>query len=107
MLEIPAPPVEVSAPLIWTGSTRRYADRSVVTVIAPAGGSGGGAPVPDRETDVGEVAALLLMVTVALEEMVPRGAKVTAKEVVPLGARTSGREGRLPRVKKDPAMLME
>lgn len=46
----------------------------MVTVIALAGGEGGGPPVPDREIDVGELAALLPMVTVALEEIVPKGA---------------------------------
>src|ERR1019366_9068467 len=106
ILAIPAPPADVRVPLIWTGCARWYADLSVFTVIASAGGSGGGVPAPEREIKVGEVAALLVTVTVAVEEIVPRGAYVTRKEV-PEGGTTSGRDGKFPSVKKAPAMLME
>jgi hypothetical protein len=51
--------------------------------------------------------ALLDMVTVALDAIVPRGAKVTLNEAVPVGATTSGRDGRFPRAKNAPAILME
>src|ERR1019366_5256773 len=47
------------------------------------------------------------MLTVALDDIVPRGAKVTVNEAVPEGATTSGRDGRFPSAKNAPVIPME
>jgi hypothetical protein len=72
-----------------------------------AGGNGSGTPFPVTVTSVGELVALLMIVTVALEEIVPRGAKITSNEAVAEGAKTRGKVGRFASVKKLPAIAME
>jgi len=90
--EIPAPPLADSRPLICTGWPRWYTVWSVVRLRDVAGGNGGGVPFPAIVTNVGEVNALLVMVMVPLEEIVPKGAKMTSNEAVAEGARTRGRD---------------
>ncbi len=72
-----------------------------------AGGKSGGTPFPVTVRSVGELAALLVIVTVPLEEIVPSGAKITSNEAVAVGARTRGNDGRFPSVKKLPVIPME
>jgi len=59
----------------------------------------GATPFPVTVTRVGEVAASVVIVIVALAGPVVRGDKVTLNETVADGAKTRGKDGRLPRVK--------
>src|SRR6266702_241644 len=64
-------------------------------------------PLPVARVTVGEVAALLVIVIVALEETMLSGLKMTSNEAVPEGARTIGRVGKFPSLKFAPAIVME
>src|SRR5262249_32613430 len=75
--------------------------------MAMAGGRGRGIPFPVTWRIVGELAALLVIVRVAFEEIVPRGAKITSNERVPDGAKSNGKGGRVPGVKNEPVSAME
>ena len=72
-----------------------------------AGGNGGGAPVPLTATSVGELVALVAIVTVAPEEIVPKGVKITSNEALDEGPKTRGEVGRFASVKKLPERLIE
>ena len=72
-----------------------------------AGGNGSGTPFPVTATIVGELAASLVIVTLPLEEIVPKGAKVTSNEAVAEGAKTRGKVGRFAIVKKLPAIPID